>query len=109
VRRSVTLRVRVLKPPIRTFEVAPRHRFDMESRAGDRAIARLVNDIIETVARGRVSDRTLERRYSRGLKAVARRFGTDSTYSQEVESAIYDALWLPFARTGHDTGSILSG
>jgi len=109
VRRSVTLRVRVRKPPVRTFKIALGHRFYMETRAGDRAVARMVNDIIETVARGHVSDAALERRYSREIKAIARRFGPDSTYSQEVEGEIYETLWLPFARTGHDTGTILSG
>jgi hypothetical protein len=81
----------------------------MATRAGNRAVARFVNELIETIARGHVSDRALERRYTRGLRAIARRFGTDFTYSQEVGEAIYEALWLPLLRAGHDVGSIVNG
>jgi hypothetical protein len=102
-RRAATLHVRLLRPPLRTFRVSPRHKFGMETPAGDRAIGRLVNDMLETVARGHVTDRALERRYTRGMRAIARRFDPDYTYSEEVGTAIYDALWVPFARTHHDT------
>ncbi|MDA0161237.1 hypothetical protein OM076_13240 [Solirubrobacter ginsenosidimutans] len=109
VRRSVALRVRVLEPPIRTLKVPLGRKFGMETPAGNRAVARLVNDMIETIARGHVSSAALSKRYSRSIRTIARKFGPDYTYSDEVGTAIYDALWIPLARTHHDVGYVLQG
>ncbi|HEY6892481.1 MAG TPA: hypothetical protein VI300_32045 [Solirubrobacter sp.] len=109
VRRSSIVRVRILKPPIRTLKVRVGRNFWMDTPAGNRAVARLVNDMIETIARGHVSSQALAKRYGRGIRAIARKFGPDYTYSDEVSNAIYEALWIPLARTHHDVGSILQG
>ena len=109
VRRSVALRVRVLTPPLRTLKVPLSRNFWMDTPAGNRAVARLVNDMIETIARGHVSSAALSKRYSRSIRAIARKFGPDYTYSDDVGTAIYDALWIPLARTHHDVGYVLQG
>jgi hypothetical protein len=109
VRRSAVVRVRVLKPPIRTLKVPLGRKFGMETPAGNRAVARLVNDMIETIARGHVSSAALSKRFARSIRAIARKFGPDYTYSDEVGTAIYDALWIPLARTHHDVGYVLQG
>jgi hypothetical protein len=109
VRRSAVVHVRILRPPIRTLKVRVGRNFWMDTPAGNRAVARLVNDMIETIARGHVSSAALAKRYSRGLRAIARKFGPDSTYSDDVVNAIYEALWIPLARTHHDVGSVVEG
>ena len=59
-----TYAVRVIRRPIRSFKVGPSHDFAMGSRAGNPAVGRLVNALLEGLASGAIrSERALIRRY----------------------------------------------
>ena len=66
VRRSWSVRVRVIEKPIRALKVAPTHDFGMKTPAGNRLVATLVNDLIERAARAGSSEDAFRRRYARG-------------------------------------------
>lgn len=100
VRRTRTLAVRLVHPPLRTFKVGPRHSFAMSTRAGDRAVGRLVNALIEGLAAGTLDrQRALERRFEAGVAAI-RRAGHDEIDGDDVRSEIYAALLVPLIRRG---------
>lgn len=104
VRRSRTLHVRVVDRPILGFLVGPDHSFSMYTRAGDRAVGRLVNALIRAVASGNVSQRELRHRFHRGIRAIE----TDVLeVDTPVRDAIYEALAVPLVRRGFDAEAVM--
>ena len=106
VRRSAVVRVRVLSRPLRSFKVGTRHDFAMFSRAGDRAVGRMVNDLIDGLAAG-WSFRTLVRAYDTAMTAIERRF--DEVGDTAVLDEIQAALEVPVTRSGYSIESLLTG
>jgi hypothetical protein len=105
VRRSAVVRVRVLSRPLRSFKVGPRHDFAMFSRAGDRAVGRMVNDLIDGLASG-WSYRTLVRAYDKAMTAIERRFNEvrDTAVLDEIQAA----LEVPVTRSGYSIEGLLN-
>ena len=102
-----TVRVRIVPRPLISFRVAPDHEFEMFTRAGDRAVARLVNELITALAAKEIdSVRDLRRRYQRGVRAIARTH--DEIYDTAVQEEIFIALEVPLARAGYDANSVMS-
>ena len=98
--RSRTLRVRVIERPLRSFKVPADQSFSMFSRAGDRAVAGLVNALIEALAGATIRTQTaLDRRYRDGERAIVRA-GHDEIGDTEVRDRIFEALEVPCGRVG---------
>jgi hypothetical protein len=107
--RSRTLRVRVIERPVRAFKVRADHDFAMFSARGNRAVARLVNSLIEGLAAGQIrSERELRRRFLAGARAIERA-GFDELGDTEVRDAIFVALEVPCARFGFSAEAVVSG
>ena len=106
VRRSARVRVRVLAVPLRSFKVGPRHDFAMFSQAGDRAVGRMVNAMIDGLASG-WSYRTLVREYDKAMTAIERRF--DEVGDTAVRDEIQAALEVPVTRSGYSIEALLTG
>jgi hypothetical protein len=107
-RRTATVTFRVIDRPLIELRVAPNHDFAMFSKAGDRAVARLVNDLITGIARGTIkSERQLRRLYVRGRAAIRRKH--DEIDDTEVGDAIFEALYVPCKRRGYDPEYVVSG
>jgi transposase len=104
-RRTATVRVRVLDRPLRSFRVGARHDFAMFSRAGDRAVGRLVNALIERLAAG-APFRELVRRYRAGLRTIERRH--PEVRDTAVLDEIQRALEVPLTRAGYDVESLVT-
>ena len=97
--------VRVIDRPLRSFEVAPDHDFAMFTKAGDRAVAQLVNRMIDAVATG-TTERALRAMYRSGARAIEHA-GHGEIYDTEVGDEIFDAISVPCARRGIDPEAIL--
>ena len=109
VRQRHTKRIRVIERPLLALRVAANRRFGMASAAGDRAVARLVNELItRAAARRNGDDDALRRRFRRGVVAI-RRAGHKEVDSESVRRSIYRALELPLTRAGYDVDSVTSG
>ncbi|MDA0169272.1 hypothetical protein OJ998_09260 [Solirubrobacter taibaiensis] len=107
-RRRASVRVRVLDRPIRSFKVALDHDFGMFSAAGDRAVARFVNDMIDRLARGELKTyRAFRRLYDAGFDRIERAY--DEAGDTAVRDAIADALYVPAARAGLDAETLFDG
>lgn len=106
-RAARTVSVRIAPRPLISFRVALDHDFAMFSRAGDRAVARLVNELITGLATGEITRfRDLRRRYQRGRRAIARTH--DEIYDTAVQEEVFIALEVPLARAGYDANSVIS-
>jgi hypothetical protein len=80
----------------------------MDSRAGERAVRRHVNGLIERLAAGRFETYTqFRRRFLRGLDAIARRH--EEVYDDDVLGEITLALQVPAARSGYRTEDLFFG
>ena len=100
-----TYAVRVIRRPIRSFKVAPSHDFAMGSRAGNRAVGRLVNALLEGLASGAIrSERALIRRYKAGARIVD---DYDGGIDTAVGDEIFKATLVPFALKGFSAESVL--
>jgi hypothetical protein len=107
-RQTHTLRVRVIERPLLALRVDPGHRFGMSSATGDRAVARLVNELIPRAAADRNgSSEALHRRFRSGIAAI-RRSGHKEVESEDVAQAIHRALELPLTRAGYDADRVTS-
>ena len=107
-RRRAGVRVRVLDRPIRLFKVRLDHDFAMFSAAGNRAVARFVNDMIERLARGELKTyRAFRRPYDAGIDRLERQY--DEASDTAVRDAIADALYVPAARAGLDAETLFDG
>jgi hypothetical protein len=107
VHRSRTLRFRIVERPLLAYRVSPNHDFAMFSRAGNRAVARLVNETIEALAAHEItSGRELRRRFQRGLSAIERHHG--EVFDTDVLDEIFTAVQVPFGRAGYDAEDVLS-
>ncbi len=107
-RMSRTVTFRVVDRPLIEFKVAPDHDFAMFTKAGDRAVARLVNDLITGLAHGTTkTERELRRRYVQGRAAIRRQH--DEIDDTEVGDEIFLALFVPCARRGFDPEAVVSG
>ncbi len=101
-RRSGTVAFRIVDVPMIELQVAPDHDFAMNSKAGNRAVARLVNDLIAGLAHGTIrSQRELRGRFVKGRAALRSRYGeiVDDT---DPGDAIFEALYVPCKRRGYD-------
>jgi len=104
-----TYRLRVVRPPLRSFKVPPSHPFSMYTSAGDRAVARVVNALLEGLADGTIrSERALRSRYLTGARALERA-GHGEVYDTEVGDAINEVVQRPFALAGYSAEAVLSG
>jgi hypothetical protein len=100
--------VRVLDRPIRLFKVRLDHDFEMFSAAGNRAVTRFVNDIIERLARGELKTyRAFRRPYDAGIDRIETQY--DEASDTAVRDAIADALYVPAARAGLDAETLFDG
>jgi len=97
--------VRVIGRPLRSFKVGPSHSFEMFSRAGDRAVGRVVNGVIERLASG-ASYRAIERFYQDGIEAIDKRYG--EVHDTAVGDQIYDALDIPMRRRGFSAEDLVN-
>jgi hypothetical protein len=81
----------------------------MYTRAGDRAVARLVNTLLEGLAdRSIRSERALRSRYLAGARALERA-GHGEVYDTAVGDEIHRVVWRPFALAGFNAEAVLSG
>lgn len=108
-RRSQTVLVRVVRRPLRSFKVSEDHDFSMYTKAGNRAMARLVNSLIEGLAAKTIrSERQLRRAYLDGAAAIERTFPQD-----ELDTPVLDEVFVvtepPFALAGYSAEGVLSG
>jgi hypothetical protein len=107
VRRGYTVRVRVLERPIRSFKVSLDHDFEMFSAAGNRAVARFVNNMIDRLASGTLDTRRAFRRpYDAGIDRIERVH--DEITDTAVLDAIAEALTVPAARAGLATEDLFT-
>jgi len=106
VRRSGRVAFRIVERPLLDYRVTLNHDFEMYSKAGNRAVARLVNRLITGLARGTIkSRRELRRQYVHGSAAIRRQY--DAIDGDDAVEAIYEALYVPLKRKGYDPDSIL--
>ena len=96
VRRTRAVRVRVIERPLLSLRVALDHSFEMNSAAGNRLVALLVNDLITRAAARRDGQEALQRRFRRGIVAI-RRAGHREIDRERVRIAIHQALELPLS------------
>ena len=102
VRRSSTLRVRVLRRPLRSFKVAPDHDFASCTRGGNRRLGQLVNSIIEGLADGSLkSAGAIRRAWRRGFDAIERDFPDECLGDTDVRDHIYEVLDTPLTLAGY--------
>jgi hypothetical protein len=107
-RTARTVRIPVVDRPILRFRVAPDHDFAMFTRAGDRAVARLVNRLITGLGTGEiVRFRDLRRRYLRGMRAIEA--AHEEVFDTEVVDEIFSVLEVPCAKAGYDAEAVVSG
>ncbi|MDA0169269.1 hypothetical protein OJ998_09245 [Solirubrobacter taibaiensis] len=100
-----TFTVRVIRRPIRSFKVGPSHDFVMGSRAGNRAVGRLVNALLEGLASGDIrTERELIRRYQAGARIVD---DFDGGIDTAVGDEIFAVVIVPFALKGFSAESVL--
>ena len=105
-RRSRTVTVRVVDRPLLSFQVADDHYFAMFTRAGDRAVGRLVNSLIAALAAGEIENfRDLRHRYRQGVRAIER--GGHDEIDTPVLDEIFTALEVPLAMAGYDAESVM--
>jgi hypothetical protein len=108
-RLARTVHIRVVDRPILSFRIAPDHDFAMFTRAGNRAVAQLVNGLITALGTGEIkSFRDLRGRYLRGMRAIEAA-GYDEVYDTDVVDEIFSALEVPCAKAGYDAESVVSG
>ena len=108
-KRSQSVRVRVARMPLRSFKVSEDHDFSMYSKASNRAVARLVNSLIEGLAARTIrSERELRRRYLEGYAAIERAFPAEELDTPVVDE-IYRVTEPPFTLAGYSAESVLSG
>ena len=99
VTRSERIRVRVPNASIRSFKVGLRHDFWMVDAAGNRAVARFVNGLIDRLARDGFRTRAAYRRsFDAGLTRIARRHPEVRDY--EVRDRIDAVVYIPTVRAG---------
>jgi hypothetical protein len=104
-----TYHLRVVRPPLGSFKVPTSHSFSMFTSAGDHAVARLVNSLLDGLAGGSIhSERALRSRYVSGTRALERA-GHGEIYDTEVGDAIYEVVQRPFALAGFSAEAVLSG
>lgn len=109
VRQPRIYRLRVVRPPLRSFRVGPSHSFSMFTRAGDRAVGRLVNALLDGLADKTIaSERALRARWLAGAAALERA-GHEEIHDTEVGDAIYLVVRRPFALAGYSAEAVLSG
>jgi hypothetical protein len=100
------VQVRVPRRPLRSFLVRPNADFAMFSKAGDRAVARFVNGLIEGLASGAIATkRELVRRFDAGFLALDRKY--EEAADTAVRDEIYDALYIPLRLSGYDPEEVL--
>ncbi|RKQ88189.1 hypothetical protein C8N24_6230 [Solirubrobacter pauli] len=108
-RQPRTYRLKVVRPPLRSFRVGPSHSFEMFTRAGDRAVGRLVNALLDGLADNTIkSERALRARWLAGAAALERA-GYEEIHDTEVGDAIYVVVRRPFALAGYSAEAVLSG
>ena len=104
-----TVRIPVVDRPILSFRVAPDRYFAMFTRAGDRAVARLVNGLITALGTGEIGNvRDLRERYLRDMRAIEAA-GHEDVWDTDVVDEIFTALEVPCAKAGVDAESVVSG
>jgi hypothetical protein len=108
VRKSGTVTFRIVDQPLLAYRVAPDHEFAMFTKAGNRAVARLVNQLITGLANRTIkTQREMRRRYLAGFRAIHKRhFEIEDS---EVGDEIYTALLVPAVRRGFDLEAVMSG
>lgn len=100
-----TFRVRVDRRPLGAFRVGPSHDFAMGTRAGNRAVGRFVNRLIDGLAKREIrSERELIRRYKASARAVDR---IGPVFDTAVGDEIYEVVLVPFALAGYDAEAVL--
>ena len=105
--RSRAVVIRVVDRPLLSFQVPLDHEFEMFTRSGNRAVARLVNRLIAGLADGTIdSYKELRRIYVRGVHAIERR-GRDE-FDTPVLDEIFSVLEVPLARLGYSAESLVS-
>ena len=106
-RRSRTVVVPVRRRGILGLRVSLDHDFGMSSRAGNRAVARLVNRLITRLARNEITSYDqLHGAYLRSLERVSHRH--DEVLRSAVIDKLLRALRKPLARFGYDAGALNS-
>ncbi len=107
-RTSGTVAFRIADLPLLDYLAEPGHQFEMLTKAGNRAVARLVNRLFSGLARGAIkSERDLRRRFVRGRAAI--RVKHAEIDDIEVREAIIGALYVPCKRRGFDPGYVVGG
>ncbi len=102
VRRASTLRIRVIRRPLRSFKVAPDHDFATCTRGGNRRLGQLVNSIIEGLADGSLNSAwTIRRTWRRGFDAIERAFPDECLGDTDVREHIYEVLDTPLTLAGY--------
>jgi hypothetical protein len=106
-RSARRVRFRIVDRPLLSFLVGPKHDFLMYTRAGDRAVGRVVNSLIRALAAGEIgSFQELHRRYRRGERALVRA-GHDDVFDTAARDEIFLALDVPLARKGYSAEALL--
>ena len=102
-----TYRVRVIQRSMRAFRVGPSRRFATGSRAGDRAVGRLVNALLEGLHTREIrTERELQRRYVAGKRELERA-GYDLGFDSAIQRRILAVLEVPLALKGYFAERVL--
>jgi hypothetical protein len=102
-RERQRVRFRVIERPILSYLVGPNRDFAMFSKAGNRAIGRLVNELIRSAA---AREGGLRRRYRVGIRAIERAYPADDI-DTAVKDEMFTALDVPLALAGYDAEAVM--
>ncbi|MDA0169271.1 hypothetical protein OJ998_09255 [Solirubrobacter taibaiensis] len=106
-RTKRTYRVRVIQRSMRSFRVGPSRKFGTGSRAGDRAVGRLVNTMLEGLHTREIrTERELRRKYQAGKRELERA-GYDLGFDSATERQILAVLEVPLALKGYFAHRVL--
>ena len=106
-RTQRTYRVRVIQRSMRAFRVGPSRRFGTGSRAGDQAVGRLVNALLEGLQTREIrTERELQRRYEAGKRQLESA-GYDLRFDSPTQRRILAVLEVPLALKGYFAERVL--
>ncbi len=106
-RTQRTYRVRVIQRSMRAFRVGPSRRFGTGSRAGDQAVGRLVNALLEGLQTREIrTERELQRRYEAGKRQLESA-GYDLRFDSRTQRRILAVLEVPLALKGYFAERVL--
>jgi hypothetical protein len=101
-RRSQTVRVRVLRRPLRSFKVAANHNLATCTKAGNRKLVALVNSIIDGLADKSLRNaRDIRRAWRTGVGAIERTYPNECLDDTDVREHVFEVLDTPLTLAGY--------